>query len=67
MYPVIKRVQGIVGDLLYYVWAIDNNLLTALRPIGDQKASPTKRTYASIVQLPEYVTTYPNDDIAYCD
>jgi hypothetical protein len=32
----IKRVQGIVGALLYYARAVDNKLLVALNAIGTQ-------------------------------
>ena len=34
-----KRVQGIVGALLYYARAVDNKLLVGLSAIGSQQAS----------------------------
>ena len=36
-----KRVQGIVGDLLYFARAVDNKLLVGLSTIGSQQASTT--------------------------
>ena len=44
----IKRVQGIIGTLLYHVQATDNKLLVDLRDIGTQQASETKRTSTAI-------------------
>ena len=36
-----KRVQGIVGALLYYTRAVDNKLLVGLSAIGSQQVSAT--------------------------
>ena len=38
----IKRVQGIVGDLLYVGRAVNNKLLVALSAIGSQQAAATE-------------------------
>ena len=57
----IKRVQGIVGALLYYARAVDNTLLVALNAIGTQQAAATEATDAAVSQLLDYVATYPND------
>ena len=46
-----KRVQGIVGALLYYARAVDNKLLVSLSDIGAQQASATQRTSAAINQI----------------
>jgi hypothetical protein len=40
----IRRVQGIVGALLYYACAVDNKLLHALSKIGTQQAAATEST-----------------------
>ena len=37
----IKRIQGIVGALLYVVRAVNNKLLVALSAIGAQQAAAT--------------------------
>ena len=60
-----KRVQGIVGALLYYARAVDNKLLVGLSVIGAQQASATQRTGASIDQILDYCATYPADGILY--
>ena len=57
----IKRVQGIVGALLYYGRAVANKLLVALNAIGSKQAAETEKTSQAIDQLLNYVATYPND------
>ena len=61
----IKRIQGIVGDLLYVGRAVNNNLLLALREIGAQQAAATDNTAAAIEQLLDYLATYANDGILF--
>ena len=41
---VIKRVQEIVGGILYYTRAVDNKILVALSEIGLQQVDATERT-----------------------
>ena len=59
----IKCVQGIVGALLYYAWAVQNRLLAGLSAIGAQQLPANEKTAAAIYQLPDHVATYPNDGI----
>eukprot|EP00804_Cyclotella_cryptica_P014538 CCRYP_004830-RA/>CCRYP_004830-RA protein AED:0.09 eAED:0.09 QI:0/0/0/1/1/1/3/0/993 len=61
----IKRVQGIVGALLYYARAVDNKLLYTLSDIGTEQAAATECTNTKINQLLDYCATYPNDGITY--
>ena len=61
----IKRVQGIVGDLLYLWRSVNNKLLVALSAIGAQQAAATKETAAEIEQLMDYVATYPDYGILF--
>ena len=61
----IKRVQAIVGALLYYARAVDKKWLVALSNIGGQQAAATKKTNEAINQLLDYCATYPNDSIVY--
>ena len=61
----IKRVQGVVGSLLYYARAVDNKLLVALSAIGMQQAKATTTTLDAVNQLLDYVATYPADGITY--
>ena len=62
---VIKRVQGIVGALLYVVIAVNNKLLLSLRAIGAQQAAATEDISYSIEQLLDCVATYPDDGISF--
>ena len=61
----IKRVQQIVGALLYYARAVDNKLLVALNAIGMQQLAATEETDKAISQLLDYVATYPNVGTIY--
>eukprot|EP00804_Cyclotella_cryptica_P006024 CCRYP_000276-RA/>CCRYP_000276-RA protein AED:0.08 eAED:0.08 QI:0/0/0/0.66/1/1/3/0/1069 len=61
----IKRIQGIVGALLYYARAVDNKLLHALSKIGTQQAAATDATNTRLNHLLDYCATYPNDCILY--
>ena len=60
-----KRVQGIVGALLYYDQAVDNKLLVSLSAIGSQQAAATQCTNEAINQILNYCATYPVDGILY--
>lgn len=61
----IKKVQGIVGCLLYYGRAVDNKLLCTISKIGMQQASATQNTLNECNWLLDYLATYPNDGITY--
>ena len=61
----IKRVQGIVGALLHYARVVNNKLLVVLSAIEYQQDSATECNLANIIQLVDYVSTYPNDGITY--
>ena len=54
-----KRVQGIVGALLYYAQAVDNKLIIGLSAIGSQQAAVPQRTNKAINQILDYCATYP--------
>ncbi len=59
----IKRVQDIVGTLLYYARAVDPTLLTALSTIAAKKANGTWAVANACHQLLDYVATHPNAGI----
>ena len=65
----IKRVQNIVGTLLYYGRAVDSNLLTALIAIAARQSNGTQVVAEACHQLLDYVATHPNASIHYhaCD
>ena len=58
-----RRIQEIVGSLLYYARAVDNKLLVALSAIAARQASATIATEQAVHLLLDYVATYPNDGI----
>ena len=60
-----KHVQGIVGALLHYVWAVENKLLVDLSAIVYQKYYSTQHTNEEIMQILDYCATYPTDGILY--
>jgi hypothetical protein len=62
----VKRLQGIVGALLYYAQAVDNKLLHALSEISTQQAAATEATNEKVNHLLDYCSTYPNNGILYC-
>ena len=62
---VIKRVQGIVGALLYVGRAVNNKFLVALISIGAQQAAAIEETSAAIEQFLYCVATYPNNGIIF--
>jgi hypothetical protein len=65
----IKRVQKIVGTLLYYGRAVDSTLLTALSAIAARQSNGTQAVAEACHQLLDYVATHPNAGIRYhaCD
>jgi hypothetical protein len=62
----IKRIQGIIGALLYYTRAVDNKLLATLSALSSQQSTTTKATNVAINQLLNYLATYPNYGTRYC-
>ncbi len=61
-----RRVQEIVGSLLYCKLAVNNKLLVALNAIAACHAKATVATEQAVDLLLDYVATYPNDGIVYC-
>ena len=61
----IKRIQAIVGDVLFYGKDVNNKLLVTLNSIGTQQAAATEATNESVNQMLDYLATYPNDGIEY--
>ena len=60
-----KRIQGIIGSLLYYARAIDNTMLTAINEISAIQSKPTQKTLQAITKLLDYASTYPNTTIRF--
>jgi hypothetical protein len=60
-----KRVQEILGTLLYYARAVDSTMLTAIGSIAMQQASATQATMQAITQLLNYCATHPEATVRY--
>jgi hypothetical protein len=61
----VKRIQGIIGTLLYYPHAVDNKLLATLSTLSSQQATTTEATNVAMNQLLNYLVTYPDDGTTY--
>ena len=58
-------IQQLVRAICYYAKAVDNKLLLALSELAKQQSSPTNDTNRDMLQLLDYLATYPNDGITY--
>ena len=61
----ILCVKSIVGVLLFYGRAVDNNILVSLSELGQQQAADTQATNNTILQPLDYVATYPSNGINF--
>ena len=61
----VKRIQAIIGALLYYGRALEKNLLVALIDLASTQAAATELTKTDLSQLIDYLSIYPNDGILY--
>jgi hypothetical protein len=60
-----KRIQQVVGALLYYGCAIDGTIMTAISSLASQQAAATEYTEAKLIQLLNYCATHPDATIRY--
>jgi hypothetical protein len=51
----IKRVQQIVGGILYYSWVVDMTVLMALSSIAVEQTTATTRTIQRCIELLDYL------------
>ena len=61
----IKRIQVIVGTVLYHARALNNKPLTTLSSTGSEQSKATQATNEVSNHLLDYRATYPNDGITY--
>jgi hypothetical protein len=61
----IKRIQVIIGALLYYAQAVDNKLLATLSTLSSQQATATEASAEAVDQLLDYLTTHPDNGATY--
>ena len=60
-----KRVQEILGTLLFYARAVDSTLLAAIGELASQQAHGTAATMRGIVHLLNYCATHPDAQVRY--
>ena len=60
-----KRVQEVLGTLLYYARAVDSTMLPAIGSLATQQAKPTIATMKTITQLLNYCATNPETTLRY--
>ena len=60
-----KRIQEIVGVLLYYGRSLDITIIVDLIAIAARQNAPTEQTANDVVQLLDYIASHPNDTIRY--
>eukprot|EP00804_Cyclotella_cryptica_P003481 CCRYP_002116-RA/>CCRYP_002116-RA protein AED:0.42 eAED:0.42 QI:0/0/0/1/0/0/2/0/336 len=58
-------VQEVIGVFLYYAWAVDCTMLTALGSLTTQQANPTKTTLHQVYQFLDYALSHPNAGVTY--
>ncbi len=56
----VKRVQKIVGSILYYARAVDMTVLIALSSIASEQTNGTKHTMEKAYQVVDYLATHPD-------
>ena len=61
----LKRIQRIVGVLLYYDRAIDATFATAVSKVSSAQANATTRVLAAAERLLEYAATHPTAELLY--
>lgn len=60
-----KRIQRIVGKLLYYARAVDPTMLTAINKVASSQATPTEAVERAANRLLQYAKQYPNASIVF--
>ena len=61
----IKKIQQIVGSILYYARAVDLTTLIALSSIASEQTTATEKTMSAAMQLLDYLASNPNATIRY--
>ena len=63
--PLVKRLQEIIGVLLFYARMVDNTMLVSIATIASAQAKATEATMHAAVQLLNYAATHPNATIRF--
>jgi hypothetical protein len=62
----IKRLQQVIGTLLYCARAVDSTMLVALSDLASAQSQGTDATQLASAQLLDYCATHPDASIQYC-
>ena len=60
-----RRIQQIVGTLLYYARAVDPTVLTSINKVASAQANPTVAVEAAANRLLQYAKRFQNATIVY--
>jgi hypothetical protein len=60
-----KRVQEVLGTLLFYARAVDSTMLPAISTLASQQAHGTTATMEALTQLLNYCATHPDATVRY--
>lgn len=61
----VRRIQQIVGAILYYARCVDLTLLMTLSTIAHEQCKATKKTELSVKQLLDYCATHPDATVRF--
>jgi len=61
----IRRIQQVIGPLLYYARAVDHTILVTVNDIAAQQSKATTETEVKVNKLLNYVATHPNATLTY--
>ena len=60
-----KRLQTVLGTLLYYARAVDDTMLMSINTLSTQQTAATETTMDNLVQLLNYAATHPDATVTY--
>ena len=61
----IKKIQKIVGSILYYARAVDMTVLMALSTIASEQTKGTERTMEKALQVLDYLAAHPDAKVKF--
>jgi hypothetical protein len=61
----IKRVQQIIGSILYYAWAVNMTILMALSTIATEQTEATEKMMAKCTQLLDYLAYHADAKVRF--
>ena len=60
-----RRIQQVVGTILYYARAVDMTVLAALSSIASQQSKATEGTMAQLKHMLDYLATHPDATVRF--